>query len=55
MTDAYNILDEAYSVIGNAMCHLDEMQVDKRNEAEEKAKELLRLAEELAAFIKATK
>jgi hypothetical protein len=55
MSDIYQIMDEAYSVIGGAMCHLDELQVDKRAEAEEKAKELLRLAEELASFIEAAK
>lgn len=55
MTDIYQIMDETYSLIGGAMCHADDLQSDKRAEATEKAKELLRLAEELAAFIEGAK
>jgi hypothetical protein len=55
VTDIYQIMDEAYSVIGGALCHADDLRGDKRAEATEKAKELLRLAEELAAFIEASK
>ena len=48
-------MDETYSVIGGAMCHTNNVPEDKRAAATDKAKNLLRLAEELATFIEGDK
>lgn len=53
--DIYFIMDETYSVIGGAMCNADKVPEDKRAAATDKAKNLLRLAEELATFIEGAK
>ena len=55
MTDLFSLLDNAYSNIGEAMSCTDDVPEEARAEALAKAKELDRLAEELAALLRGAK
>jgi hypothetical protein len=51
MNDIYLTLDRTYSAIGSALCDASSVPEDKHADIAAKAKELLRLAEELQSLI----